>query len=109
MVPLERVLRKPGGDAVAGFALPELRPRSPEEQAPEEPRVFKVVDIMTRQMIAGDLDVRGAVKALEDVRSIVDINVYVWQADTDRWRMLTFGETQALWGYRGRVDAEPMG
>jgi len=41
---------------------------------------------------------------LENVRSIVDVNAYVWEPQSDRWRMLTFGETQMLWEYRSRID-----
>jgi hypothetical protein len=38
------------------------------------------------------------------VRSIVDVTVYVWETQTERWRMLTYSETQKLWEYRGRID-----
>jgi hypothetical protein len=39
---------------------------------------------------------------LGDVRSIVDVTVYVWEPSQDRWRMLTLGETRTLWDYRAR-------
>jgi hypothetical protein len=104
MVPLERVLRKRGGESVPGFALPPPRPPSPRPPEPRTPREFKVIDILTRRVLGEDLDARGAVGVLEDVRSIVDVNVYVWEPGTERWRMLTFGETRALWEYRGRSE-----
>jgi hypothetical protein len=106
VVPLERVLRKRGAEPVPGFALPALRPpsRPPQRRAPLE---FKVVDIMSRQVLGEGLDAQDAIGVLEDVRSIVDVNVYVWEPSAERWRMLTFGETQALWGYRGRHEPTP--
>jgi hypothetical protein len=106
MVPLERVLHKPGSP-VPGFTLPELRPPATEEPGRRQPRSFKVVDVMTRQVLADDVDARGAVAALEDVRSIVDVTVSVWEPDSERWRLLTFGETRALWDYRGRTPDDP--
>ena len=98
MVPLERVLKK-GSDPVPGFALPGRR--SPDRPAQDrKPHRFKVVDLMTRRDLAEDVDARGAVAALEDVRSIVDVVVYVWEDDAERWRRLTFGELSSLWDHR---------
>jgi hypothetical protein len=37
----------------------------------------------------------------------VDVTVYVWEPKAERWRLLTFGETKALWDYRGRLEAQP--
>jgi hypothetical protein len=109
MVPLERVLRKPGADTLPRFVLPELKPRTPEEQEPRKARVFKVVDVMTRQVRGEGLDARAAVNVLEDVRSIVDVTVYVWDPNRERWRMLTFGETKVLWEYRRPLEESPQG
>jgi hypothetical protein len=98
MVPLKRVL-KHGSDAVPGFPLPERR--RPEPQAePKKPYRFKVVDLMTREVLADDVDARSAVDVLGGVRSIVDVTVYVWDDEAERWRRLTFGETKALWDQR---------
>jgi hypothetical protein len=109
MVPLERILRKPGSDAVAGFALPELKEPPNDPADPPRPRVFKVVDGVTRQVLADSVDPRGAVTALKDVRSFVDATIYVWEPKRERWRMLTLGETRALWDYRGRIEeAAPL-
>ncbi len=103
MVPLERILRKPGSDAVPEFALPELRPPAPEHDEPPTTHAFKVIDVMSRAVLGEDIDTRETVKLLEGVRSIVDVTVYVWEAKTERWRMLTFGETKALWEHRGHL------
>ncbi len=101
MVPLDSVLRKPEFDAVPGFVLPELKPPT---QAPAEaaaPLQFKVVDVMTRQVLAEHADTRATLRALADVQSIVDVTVYVWEPKPTRWRRLIFDEARALWDYRG--------
>jgi hypothetical protein len=104
VVPLERVLRKRGAEPVPGFALPALRPPSPGQPDHRTPREFKVVDILTRGVLGEGLDARSTVNVLEEVRSIVDVTVYVWEPEAERWRMLTYSETQMLWEYRGRID-----
>jgi hypothetical protein len=103
MVPLDRVLRKPGADAVPGFSFPKLKPPAPSKSEPQAPRRFKVVDVQTREVLAEDVDARATVGVLEPVRSIVDVNVWVWQAERERWRMLTVDELRALWSYRGQL------
>jgi hypothetical protein len=109
MVPLERVLARPGAPA-PGFSLPELRPIEPEQPRMREPHEFKIVDVMSRQVLAAGVDARAAVDALKGVRSIVDVTVYVWEPDSERWRMLTLAETRALWDYRAtESDGRPTG
>ena len=106
MVPLDRVL-KHGSERVPGFALPErMRPEAPPEE-PRRPYRFKVVDLMTRQVLADGVDARRAVDILRGVRSIVDVTVYVWDGEAERWRRLTFGETKALWEQRTALHATP--
>jgi hypothetical protein len=106
MVPLERILRKPGSDTVPDFVLPELRPPASDQEEPRKPRSFQVIDVMSRTVLGEDIDARAAVKLLEDVHSIVDVTVYVWEDKAERWRMLTFGETKALWEHRGALREE---
>jgi hypothetical protein len=108
MVPLERVLRKPGSsDAVPGFVFRKLEPPASGQAEPRAPHRFKVVDLMTREVLAEDVDARGAVRTLEAVRSIVDVSMFVWEPEAARWRLLTFDEGRLLWGYRGRVEELP--
>jgi hypothetical protein len=108
MVPLDKVLRKPGSDTVPGFAFRKPQPRESEPPQPREPYRFKVVDLMTREVLAEGVDARTAVDVLEDVHSIMDVIAYVWEPETERWRMLTFAETSALWDFRGAdEDREP--
>lgn len=108
MVPLERVLRK-GSDRVPGFTLPERRQHEEPEPEARQPHRFRILDVMTHQALADDVDVRHALETLADVRSIVDVTIYTWEESGERWRRLTFGEAKALWDLRGELgrDAAP--
>jgi hypothetical protein len=102
MVPLEKVLRKSGPEPELN--LVELKralspKRAPEPQAPPARR-FKVVDIMTRETLAEHADARATVELLGKVRSIVDVNIYVWNPTRQSWRMLTLDERRAIWDFR---------
>jgi hypothetical protein len=105
MVPLDRVLRKPSGHEQPIFVPPPPRPKPDSAPEPRRPRVFKVVDIATRQVVAQDADARAVVDVLGDVRSIVDVSVYVWQPNSDKWRLLSFDERRAFWDLR--AGAQP--
>jgi hypothetical protein len=100
VVPLEKVLTKRSSVAEPLFVPRKPRPRPPEAPAPRRPREFKVVDLMTRQVLAEGASARETVDILSGIRSVVDVSVYVWQPERDRWRMLTFDELRALWRLR---------
>jgi len=102
MVPLDRVLH-PRSTAVPGFALPALKPPALNPPEPRAPRQFKVIDVLTREVLADGTDARTTVSVLERVRSIVDVTIWVWQAEGERWRMLSLEDARALWAYRGRL------
>jgi hypothetical protein len=51
---------------------------------------------MTRQNLVDDVGAGEAVDALRDVRSIVDVSVFVWEPERARWRRLTFSEQRAM-------------
>jgi hypothetical protein len=102
MVPLDRVLRK-GSNTVPGFTLPELKAPEEKPAEPRPPKRFKVVDVVTREVLAEDADARATVKVLEGVRSIVDVNIWVWLPETERWLMLPLEDARALWEFRGRL------
>ena len=112
MVPLDRVLHK-GSNSVPGFVLPELRPPEPTPVEPRAPRQFKVVDVVTREVLAEGTDARATVNVLENVRSIVDVTIWMWQPETERWLMLPLEDSRALWEHRGRLgdrdDVAPVG
>ena len=103
MVPLDRVVRKPGSDVVEAFVLPPLKPPAADPAGPRAPRRFKVVDVMTREVLADGTGTRATIEVLEQARSIVDVTIWVWQPETERWRMLSLEEARALWEYRGRL------
>ncbi len=97
MVPLERVTKR-SSEAEPVFVPRKPLPRSePAEPEPRAPRRFKLVDVMTRQTLAEDVGAREALEALKPVRSIVDVNVYVWAEESERWRPLTFAEERVMW------------
>lgn len=97
MVPIESVKRRSSAaEPVFVKRQPMQRPER-QEPEPRPPRRFKVVDVMTRQTLADDANAREAVDALKSVRSIVDVNVYSWQEQRARWRLLSFAEQGALW------------
>ncbi len=102
MIPLDRVLQK-GSSAVPGFVLPELKPAAPKPPQPRAPRQFKVIDVLTREVLAEGADARATINVLERVRSVVDVTIWVWEPEGERWRMLSLEEARALWEYRGRV------
>ena len=107
MVPLDRVLRKPGSEPESVRVLRQPKPPAPKPPEPRSPNRFKVVDVMTREVLADGADARTTIRLLEDVRSIVDVTIWVWQPEAERWRMLTFEEARSLWAYRGQMNEAP--
>ena len=95
MVPLERVTKRPTAPP-RRYVLPERRRPREDEPKPRAPRRFRIVDVMTRRNLLEDASAREAVDALRSVRSVVDVNVYVWDEVRERWLLLPFSEQQAL-------------
>jgi hypothetical protein len=95
MVPLERA-GKPASAPEPVFVPRKPQPRKPEPPGPRVPRRFRIVDVMTRQNLAEDVGTAEAIAALGGVRSIVDVNVYMWQEERERWRLLTLTEQRAM-------------
>jgi hypothetical protein len=101
MVPLEKVVRKkrtPKPGPVFVPRKPRERPLPPPE--PKQPRTFKVVDIMSRDVLAEGASARVTVDLLKEIRSVVDVRIYVWEPTLEKWRLLTLGEQKALWRFR---------
>ena len=97
MVPIESVQQRP--TAVEPVFVPRkpAKPVEPAASKPRTPRKFKVVDVMTRQELADDVLAQEALDVLRTARSIVDVNVYVWLPERERWRPLTFAERRVMW------------
>jgi len=104
MVPLERVLKKPESKPEPISVPPKRTPRSAEAPEPRQPPKFKVVDVMTRQVLVEGASARATVDLLENVRSIVDVRIYIWEPKAERWRMLSYRDQKLLWGFRGQLS-----
>jgi len=96
MVPLERVTKRSSGYDGPLFKAPKPRPAEPEAPKQRAPRKFRVVDVMTRQTLADEANARTAIQALRGIRSVVDVEIYVWQEERERWRKLTLPERQEM-------------
>ena len=101
MVPLDKA--HAGAGAHAPIVVREQPSPPPKEAAPAGPRRYKVVDVMTRQVLADDVDLRTAVDAMGGARSVVDVNVYVRQGSGDAWFQLSQGDRRRLWALRDRT------
>ncbi|HEY1775659.1 MAG TPA: hypothetical protein VGG41_05800 [Solirubrobacteraceae bacterium] len=100
MVPLESVLRKPGGRSEPIYVPPPRAPKAPAPAEARPKRLFKVIDVRSRQVLAEGATARATIELLGGVRSIVDVNVYVWMPSKGRWRLLSFDEQRLLWSRR---------
>jgi hypothetical protein len=100
VVPLERVLKKWSPPAEPLFVARRPLQTPAELPKPREPRRFRVVNVMTRQVLADGARAREAIDALKGLRSVVDVTIYVWQQEAGRWRMLTFAERSEMWKLR---------
>ena len=100
VVPLESALQRAGREPeLATVRLNRRRPAPPPPQPPP-PLRFKLVDVMSAQVLGEDVDARAAVELLGEVGSVLDARVYVWMPYTRRWRLLTLDEQKTLWGFR---------
>jgi hypothetical protein len=95
MVPLERATKRSSPPEPLAVP-PKPRPRQQEAPEPRAPLRFRIVDVMSRQVLVDDVGAREAIDVLKGTRSVVDVEVYVWQEERDRWRFLTFPERRAM-------------
>jgi hypothetical protein len=100
MVPLERLEKKLRSRGVRPAISPKRKP--PPAPAPEAraPWRFKVVDVVSRSVLAEDADARTTLEVLRGTRSIVDVRIYVWRPKEGEWELLTFDERKILWDLR---------
>jgi len=102
VVPLESTLEKDGGSPLK---VVKARPRKREkEPAPRKPRRFKVVDLVSSETLAEGARMRATLDVLQEVRSAVDVRIFVWDDDADRWHLLTLSEQRALWDAAHRAE-----
>src|SRR3954452_18837424 len=100
IVPLEKPPAAPAGGAALPYVPPKREPRAQKPPKPREPRKFKVVDVVSRAVLAEGADTRATLDVLAGVRSIVDVTVSVWRPEAQSWRMLTLTEQKVLWRHR---------
>lgn len=106
MVPLEKVLKE---SASAPERVNVIRrkpkPRSSPPPGPRRPPRFKVVDVMTREVLAEGADARATVELLDQMRSVVDVVIYMWDEKAEEWRPVTHRDHKVLWGFRRNGEA----
>ena len=105
MVPLEKVLKTPGSGTEPAVVSRRRGKAPAPKPEPRQPRRFKVVDVMTGQVLAEDVEARAALDVMSEARSVVDVRVYVWQPRSQRWRMLTVAEQKAMLELRAGIRA----
>jgi hypothetical protein len=104
VAPFERAPAKPRDEpelSLVTFTRPA--PEAEMAQAPA-PLEFKVVDVMSANLLAEGIDARATVALLEEVRSVLDVRMFVWIADPGRWRLLSLDEQKAMWRFRGQAS-----
>jgi hypothetical protein len=101
MLPLEKVLTKPSAERRRARPVPKAAPKAkPAEPAP--PRRFRVIDSLSRELLADDADAAETLDLLRAIEKPVDVSVYVWEPRADTWRLLTRRERSLLWDLRQR-------
>jgi hypothetical protein len=106
MVPLDDVLAKPGAKRKRRRFKKPPRREAPDTTAapgPRPPKKFKVMDVMTGQVVAEDAGTRETVDVLKRFRSVVDVDILVWDRPFERWRRLDMREKRKLWEFRDRA------
>jgi hypothetical protein len=105
VVPYEETLRQ--GRLERDLALVRLggAPPASRATAPAQPLRFRVVSVMSAQVLVEDAGAYEAVRALEGLRSVLDARIFVWAPERHRWRILSLDESKALWSFRGRLDS----
>ena len=110
VVPLESTLKKPDGGRKPRFKAAKAPARKREkEPKPRVPRRFRIVDIVSSETLAEGAEMKATLEVLEDVRSPVDVRIFVWDREADTWQLLRLSEQRALWEAarrRGSAAAE---
>jgi hypothetical protein len=106
MVPLEKVLKQPASGPERRRARPVPKPAPKERPAePTPPRRFRVIDALSRQVLAEDANAPDTLELLRGIEQRVDVSIYVWERGPETWRLLTSREKSLLWDFRQRPRA----
>jgi hypothetical protein len=100
MVPLDDAEGRETPQPGRMWVPPKRTPRPPEPPKPRPPRRFRVVDVVTRAVLQDDGGVRETLALLGGVERMHDVNLYVWEPDEERWRLLHIAEQRAVWDRR---------
>ena len=100
MVPLESTLTKPAPPSDRPYVAPKRARRKPRPPEPRKPPRFKVVDVMSGQVLVEGADARTTLDLLRDVRSVNDVRIHVWRPKDEAWRLLSLDEQRKLWRLR---------
>lgn len=103
MVPLEKALAPNRAEQKLALFRFNRPPRPTEAPEPPAPLLFKVVNVLSSEVLAEGVGARETVELLEGMSSMLDARIFQWMAKTGRWRLLTLDESKALWQFRGRV------
>ena len=76
---------------------PKRTPREPEPPKPPPPRRFRVLDVVTRTVLEEDGSVAETLALLAGVERMHDVNLYVWEPEDERWRLLSMAEQRIVW------------
>jgi hypothetical protein len=102
MVPLEKVLKQPAPARERRRARPVPQPARKDSGAePAPPRRFRVIDALSRELLADDAGAAATIELLRGIERPVDVSLYVWEPKADKWRLLTRRERALLWDRRG--------
>src|SRR3954469_13103099 len=96
MVPLESTLTKQAPPSDRPYVVPERGRSKPNPPEPRKPPRFKVVDVMSGQVLAEGADARTTVDLLRDLRTLNE-RIYVWRPKDAAWRLLSLDEQRKLW------------
>jgi hypothetical protein len=106
VVPLEQALEHRASEERDLAVVTLQRPRrAPQPTEPPAPLRFKIVDVMSARVLADGITARATVDLLADIRSVLDVRIYVWMQRAERWRLLSLGEHKALWRFRRQSAA----
>src|SRR5271165_353854 len=100
VVPLGEATERPSTREDLAIVQLERPARAAEPVEPAGPMKFKVVDVRSSQVLAEDVGARETVDLLGDTGSVIDVRIYVWMREAERWRLLTLAEQKALWQFR---------
>lgn len=106
VVPLEHGASEDRDLAVVALERPRRAPKPSEAPAP---LTFKVVDVMSARVLAEGVTASATVDLLADLRSVLDVRIYVWMQRAGRWRLLSLQEQKTLWGFRRHATAGAAG